>query len=441
MTAAWSINLEWELLDRGTAEERACFAAIGIQAHNVCLTEGHDVLTNSLRKAPRLSAYHLSEWMAWNWWRLRWEPRSTRALEWGASHRLSSIGGGYIWPNITIFSDGERVALIAAPTEERPQTPFRYIADVAAVIQASEFEAGAISFIEQVLERLNVKRISNSNLEKIWIGVTEECSTPALARTRKLEALLGREPDEVDPKILEQLISDSKELSNAAMEEIAADHGIGGSVVTAQELQEIAKTSGYDASPRDTARISSGSGLPRAGQVPAWRYGAAAAQALREQEGLGEKEISDGHLTKMMGATTAVLDDRKGGANISFALDENLTHSRIVLRSKWKTGRRFELARLLGDRVANAATSKLFPATRAHTYRQKMQRSFAAEFLSPFNAVDEMLQGDYSMENQQEVAEHFEVSPMTIRTLLVNHKRIEREEFDVEFDATSADAA
>jgi hypothetical protein len=311
---------------------------------------------------------------------------------------------------------------------------------VAAVVQASEFEAGATAFIGQVLERLDVEKIANTNLEKIWMGVTEERKTPTLARIRKLEALLGREPDEVDPEILAGLIADSKELSDAAIEEIAADHGTGGSVVTAHELREIAKANGHDASPRDAARINSGAGLPRAGQVPAWRYGAAAAQALREQEGLAEKEITDMQLTKIIGTQTSILDDRKGGANISFALDESPTRGRIVLRSKWKTGRRFELARLLGDRVANATSSKLFPATKAHTYRQKMQRSFAAEFLSPFNAVDEMLKGDYSMENQQEVAEHFEVSPMTIRTLLVNHRRIDREEFDGEFETASAEA-
>jgi len=43
-----------------------------------------------------------------------------------------------------------------------------------------------------------------------------------------------------------------------------------------------------------------------------------------------------------------------------------------------------------------------------------------------------MLKGDYSMESQQEVAEHFDVSPLTIRTLLVNHGRIERDDLDEE---------
>ena len=437
MPVNWSISLDWEVLDSGPPEERACFAGIGIQAHNVWLTEGLDVLANSVRKAPRLSAYHLSEWMAWNWWRLRWEPRSATVRDWPSSHRMTTIGGGYVWPNITIFSDGERIALIAKPTEERPQTSYRYIADVAAILQASEFEAGTESFIDQVLERLNSEKIAKTNLQTIWQSVLEERKTPALARARKLEALLGQDPDESDPKILEQLIADSTSLGSESVDEIAADHGSGGTISTAQELREIAAAKGYDASPRDVARIAHGSGLPRSGQVAAWRLGAAAASALREQERLDGQPISNDKLAEMTGVPTNALTGRTSGGTLSFALDENTTRGKIVFRSKWPAGRRFELARILGDRIARQQSSKLFPATRSYTYRQKMQRSFAAEFLSPFNAVEEILGGDYSMENQQEAAEHFSVSPMTIRTLLVNHKKIEREGLDFEITAAA----
>ena len=73
-------------------------------------------------------------------------------------------------------------------------------------------------------------------------------------------------------------------------------------------------------------------------------------------------------------------------------------------------------------------SERLFPATRAYSYRQKMQRAFAAELLSPFASVAEMLRGDYSEESQNAVAEHFTVSPMTIRTQLVNHRCIDRED-------------
>lgn len=437
MSTSWSISVEWEPLDFGPPEERSCFAATGIEAGGVWLTEGRDALANRLRKAPLLSAYHLAEWVAWNWWRLRWEPRSN-ASDWVLSHRLTTIGGGYIWPNITIFSDGERTSLIAKPTDERPQTPFRYITDFAAVIQASEFKSGVDSFIDQVLQRLDAEKVGNTNLETIWRGVLEERRTPELGRARKLEALLGREPDKSDPETLAGLIADAERLSIAAVEEIAADRGPRGKVYTADELYEIAAEKGCDASPRDTARLAPGAGLPRFGQVAAWRLGAHAAKALREQEHLNDKPISNARIARMAGTQTAALNDRRGEADITFALDESPHHSRLVLRSKWETGRRFELARLLGDRVAGPKGGRLFPATRAYTYRQKMQRSFAAEFLSPFEVVDGMLDGDYSMENQLEVAQHFGVSEWTIRTQLVNHGRLEREDLDEELEAATA---
>jgi Zn-dependent peptidase ImmA (M78 family) len=63
-----------------------------------------------------------------------------------------------------------------------------------------------------------------------------------------------------------------------------------------------------------------------------------------------------------------------------------------------------------------------------------MQRSFAAELLSPFDAVDDLLDGDYSAESQLDAAEHFKVSELTIRTLLVNHGRLQREDLDGELE-------
>ena len=45
-----------------------------------------------------------------------------------------------------------------------------------------------------------------------------------------------------------------------------------------------------------------------------------------------------------------------------------------------------------------------------------------------------MMAGDYGVDRQAEVAEHFDVSGMTINSLLKNHGRLERDagDFDVE---------
>jgi len=437
MPVNWEIKAEWEPLDIGTPEERACFAALAIYAHDICLTEGKDLLANRLRQAPLLSAYHLAEWIAWNWWRLRWEPRSS-AEDWGFAHQIATIGGGYIWPNLTIFSDGQRIALIAKPTEERPKTPFRYIADRAVIVSSGEFEAGIDLFINQVLERLDSAAVYDTNLETIWRGVGGERRTPELSRMRRLEALLGKDPDEADPRTIEQLEADAKRLGASATEEMAAEYAQSQKMFFADDLAKIANKSGYDTSPRDAVRLARGAGLPRIGEVAAWQLGARFAKALREQERLEGKPISDDRLASMVGVENAALRNSRGSKDICFALDENANQGRVVLRSKWHEGRRFELARILGDRLVEAGSRNLFPATRAYTYRQKMQRSFAAEFLSPFEAIDEMLVGDYSVENQMDVAKHFDVSVLTIRTLLVNHGRLQREELEGDFESLVA---
>ena len=100
----------------------------------------------------------------------------------------------------------------------------------------------------------------------------------------------------------------------------------------------------------------------------------------------------------------------------------------MALRSKWVTGRRFDLARLLAERLLSPdGMEPLRAVTRSYTYRHKAQRAFAAEFLAPIEAVDAFLGGDYSEDRQSEAAEHFQVSAYTIRSLLVNNNRLGRQ--------------
>ncbi len=432
MQSTLNISAEWERLDEGDPEERACFAALGIQCNDRWLTEGLDGFVNRIRQAPLLSAYHLAEWLAWNWWRLRWEPRSN-AAEWPFAHRLTTIGHGYVWPNLTIFSEGERTALIAKPTQERPATVFRYISDVAAIVPSPIFEHAVDRFFGQVLGQLRAEGIADTNFHRIHADLTEERQDRETARRRKLEALLGKDPDEADPAILERMITDTRSLGEQAVQELAADSG-GGPPLTAESLEQIAASIGFSASPRDAARFASGAGLPSPHEVPAWRLGAEAARALRAQEHLGSQPIQDARLARLAGVDAKALTPGVTSGKISFALDRTRIEGRVVLRSRWHSGRRFELARLLADRLVAPPPGRLHVATRAYTYRQKMQRSFAAELLSPFEAVDAMLAGDYSAEAQQDVAEHFQVSERTILTLLVNHGRLEREELEAEFE-------
>lgn len=437
MSPGLEVTLSPERLDEGSPEERATFGLFMILTPNASLSEGFDSYLNGYRQGPLVSGYYAAEWFAWNWWRLRWEPRSA-SPDWPLAHRMTSIGEGYVWPNVTIFSDGVRTALISSPSARPDAKPFRYVGGLPAVVPSTVFESAIDAFVTQMLARLRDESVAETNLDRLWRDVLAERSDPGVTKRRRLEALLGRDPDAVEDHAIERLLVDAEKLGEVAIDEVAADHAHGGVVLTADMLNELARSSGFEASPRDAVRLRPDTSPSRNAETPAWRLGAAAARALRNQESLGAEPIFDETLAQMAGTSVDALGKPASARNIAFALDESPNASRIVLRAKWKTGRRFELARLVGDRIVNAGGGRLYPATRAHTYRQKMQRSFAAELLSPFETVDEMLAADYSIEHQQDIAEHFDVSPITIRTLLVNNGRIERADLEEEPEASAA---
>jgi hypothetical protein len=428
-----SIETDWEHSDSGVPEERATYAAVGIRCGDLWLTEAEDFFVNRIRQKVCLSAYPLAEWFAWNWWRLRWEPQR-HSSDWAMAHRMSTIGRGYVWPNITIISDGERLVFVPKPTQARPAEPLRYLCQTPAIVGSSVFEGGIDEFVERVLEQLKAESISTSNLSDIWNALMEERRSPETALRRKFEALLGYEVDEAGEDLLEQLVNDANKLGAGGVQELAAARMEGGMPATSEQIIDVAGRSGFSLNPKDAVQLRRP--LSFAPAVPAWRRGVAAAKALREQEQFGDEKISNHQLSQLAGVPdTAITEINRSGGLLSFAFDQGPSNGRLVLRSRYETGRRFDLARLVGDRII-ASNDALRPATRASTYRQKLQRAFASEFLCPFARLTEVLAGDFSDDAIQDAALHFDVSMLTVRTLLANHGLVGRETLAEDFDVS-----
>ncbi len=446
MTGELTVSLSTEVLDLGPAEERAAFGLFAVTANGRLLTSGEDIAQKELRHGPHVSGYPIAEWLAWNWWRLRWEigrPSDENAiLRWDFAHRMSTIGEGYVWPNITLSSDGMQSFLVSEPTRDPETVLFRYLgAPGRQRVPAIDLEAAIDDFLEDILDRLEDAKVRESNLHRLWNDLKTEREDPELARFRRLEAQLGHEPDEADEKEVRLHLTDATELGEEALGEIAADavlaNGGPQSMFRAGDFVQIARRNGFDGDPNDAIVLSDMTSIPQPGQVEAWRLGEQGAKGIRQQENLDGRPMDDKTLTDLAGTVSEAVSPATGPVDpipISFALDGKNGHPRtcIALRSPRSTGRRFDLARLIGDRVLRTrfkrSSEPLFPATRASSYRQKMQRAFAAELLSPFTFVDDMMGGDYSEEKQNEVAEYFKVSPMTIQTQLVNHRRIDRDD-------------
>ena len=427
-----AFSLDPEKLDEGSAEEKASFGTIKVVADGQCLTEGFDEYAGTYREGPLVSGYHLAEWLIWNWWRLRWEPprapayRST--LEWAFAHRMSTVGEGYVWPNVNIESDGFRSVVTSERSSQHNTGSFRYFGGPTAAVPAKCLESAIDRFASDVLKRLGKAELDDTNLHRLWRDLRIEREDPAVSRFRRLEALLGRDPDEADAEEIERHLADAARLGEDALEEVAAgtEPRAQGPIdmLSAERIEEVAKRQGFDAKPADAVRLGPVASLPVWEEIEAWRVGEAVAGAVRHQEKLGTEPIGNARLAELAGTTAdAISEHMKRSDELAFALDRNGERTRIALRSKWETGRRFELARLMGDRLFGGAR-RLFPATQAYSYRQKAQRAFAAELLSPFDAVNGMLGNDDSDEKQADVAERYQVSPMVIRTLLVNKGRI-----------------
>ena len=430
ITTEWSQEPGRDLAEvPGTvAEDEASLSEIRIRIGETLLTRALDVEMMEMRSGGTLSASRLAEWLTWNWWRLRWEPshRNVPSVNWRQAHDLASIGGGWLWAHLTIRSDGIRVLVDATPSQDVDTEPLRYLTNATRAISADDFEAGVDGLVERVLVRLDEWSLSRTDLRTTWDELTVERNDPESALYRRIEALFGFDVDEADPQRIEQVIEDGRSLGIEAMSEVVAEQPL-----TAEHLRYAAHEQGFDADPASGTQLPIGSVIHPAREAP-WRIGTDAARALRRCEHLGDGPVADGRLAELYGVQKQALLDTNTriGGPLAFALGgDGIAGNRVVLRSKWRVGRRFEIARLLADRVLVADTKEhLRPATRAYTYRQKMQRAFAAEFLCPFAGLAEFLDDDLSDEAREEAAAEYGVSSLALTSILANNGLLERAE-------------
>lgn len=426
------IALAPERLDEGAPEERTTFGLLRVTVRDHLMTDGHDAFIDDRRDGPLVSGYYLAEWFVANWWRLRHEPRPSGrpSRDWRMTHCMAEIGEGYVWPNITIASDGFRSVVRSDPTEDRAAS-FRFQGFAHSLLLPwVEVEHAIDAFVDRVMALMRKREVGDTNLDLLWRDLTAERSDPTLSRYRRFEALMGCDPDDADEDVIRARLADEARLGEDGLDELAAVGGGPGAIPSADEIAEAAARTGVDAR---VDNVPVAATIPKWGHVEAWRVGVAAAGELRRAAAFGEGPVRDAALA---GLVDAPMDVFRGDVSpLSFTLSQADGTDRIALRSRHLLARRFDLARLIGDH-AMRPTGPFHPVTRANSYRQQAQRAFAAEFLAPIEAVVAMAEGDFSVDRQFEIAREFEVSEMTINSLLKNNHYLEREATDFEREAT-----
>ena len=400
-------------------EDEATLSVVSINVHNTTLTEVM-VLDEKceIRNGPVVSAYRLAEWLAWNWWRLRWEPRGLNCNRkgWNEAHDIAGIGRGWLWPNITVESDGVRVQLAALRVSAGRTERLLYLSgDRTTEISVEDFESGINAFARRVLRRLDDCNVGETDLSVIWRELEAERTDPGLAAYRKFEACLGCDVDEADPLVVKQLLLDSDSLGQEAMAELATDQ-----ILNVQELRDVARSEGVQANYDDSIQLRSEDSRTAREFAPAWRVGIDLAHSLRAHLAIYGDTVPSDQLAQLCGVGKRVLFASQRNSKMAFALHEEGNKWRFILRSRVQNGRRFELARLLTERLLSHGKDRLHPATRSYTYRQKVQRAFASEFLCPVDSLRCNLH-EISDASIEDMAEYYQVLPCVVRNQVANN--------------------
>jgi hypothetical protein len=341
------------------------------------------------------------------------------------SHELPAAGHGFVWPPLCFASDGESIRVISRPSPAFSQEPVHYLSDFDLTLPAREFEAGIDSLLDRVLRRLD--RLGETDLHVLWREVIAERADRVQSAARKIEARLGYDPDEAPSSLLERLLELAAHVGAGAADEIAPVCA-GSSPVDA--LNTVISRASQPGIPGEFslpqfAPVSNGTLLP-------WQRARQLAASVRKSFGLGSEPLSDERLAEFLRISPDHLNEKPPvaaplGLVVRTGNDPSL---KFLFRKRSRPARRFEAARFIADYLTADASDRWLPITDASTARQKLQRSFAAEFLCPIDSLRSYLGDEFPPEAFEDAAEHFGISEMAIKSHLANHHLIRRELVD-----------
>ena len=419
MTANWVVSDDMDAILRSTT------ASLSIDVDGICLTQNVNGWTGSVQDTIIVSTYPLARWFAYYWWRLEEEllvvDDRRPDYDWRVAHELGAANHGYVWPKILFASDGEYINIWSdvIPT---PLQSVNYIGKLDAVksVAIDAFQRQAEALIEATIQRVSEM---DADLPELWKIVCGERSDTVASNARRLEALFGYDPEECPKALLDQALQFQESAGSTSIKEIVPF--ISMSKGLPQHLQSA---KGIEFRPQvRQSQLKAGV----SGAFP-WQKGIGAAQQLRRLCDVGDGPVDNDRLLGLLGmASDGISRYSWYSTEIPVSVGRNRpdgSWSFAPRARNFETGRRFELARLLGDLLLYGDEAKEWLVTSdCKSSRQKSQRAFAGEFLCPIASLTDYLNGDYSEERCEMAAKTFNVSPLTINTILLNNGAIERD--------------
>ncbi len=418
MAESFEINVAaWLADDLHCAEESATMADLQIGVGDNTATKVEDLRAQATRRSIHVAAYPLAMWLASNWWRLRWEgpPYSGNHIDWKLSHMMSASGSGYVWPPLQIHGDGDGVQFSMRRSSRSGESDLRFIEPFKAYVSGSNFEFGVSDFVERVIERLNASQLGDTDLHRVWATVQAERGDVALTWPRKLEATLGFDPEVGDQDLVLSLVNLAGQRGEGVAEELAAAEHEGAARIAGQISALLSESSDTWRPAQDGVDLEP----VRLGEDRPYEIGYRKAMELRGRLDRGTAPFSDDDLAQLFGLDTSIL--MTPGRISPIGVSERTgPENHLLLQARGPIDRRFEVSRLAADHLFVANNDDWSLATRSHTARQQFQRAFAAEFLCPVLGIKQLSLRNASVDDVEDIASTFRVSPFTVQRQMVN---------------------
>lgn len=368
-----------------------------------------------------VSARPFANWFLTSFWRLLYEPGPSSVEQlnhsWRMAHELQAAGGGFLWPNAVFFSCGENVEIrvSAALYGQEKIYSERYTKSGSVSVPAMLFREKIFSFLEDASER-------NDRLESFFNILKAEFDNEEIKRYRMLEAMLGYDPGCAPYELVNFLTSKFHSAGQETITELACalnwvnfDHPPE-QLKLAQERLELSEKA-----PKGKIEVALDN-LPDS-DLP-WLYGKECAHLLRGQCGISQE---DSIPTKMLLDWTGLTAEQFAAIPQTGAIAAcHREQKEVAFRFQTvfsPSARRFQLARALGGCLASSHCEKYLVISKASTWRQQMQRNFAAELLAPVNSVKDALdENGWTADTFMALAKKYQASPWTIANNLINNR-------------------
>ena len=356
----------------------------------------------------------VAEWLVANWWNL-WHESDTCREGFESRHDLSYAGNGFVFPRVIFEPMGDSVYLKVRPWDAE-HAPIQFVSQYDARLDRQALQEEFTSLIEAVIERLDQKGVAHEFLKSEWQAIN---SLDAEEKEFcKAAAILGLDPLDIDPEEAARIAEIWNKSDPLTREEgiLCADieslDGMGawidGAVQDANQGQSGRAWPDVRNAVRD--RIQDTLILP-------WDNGYRYAHAVRE-----ELDMPNQPFPIERNGELAIWNKPE---SIPYAGLEGCVANNspsCVVKAKGPRGKRFILARALGDYISREHDGFGVLST-SRTPSQSMSRAFAAELLAPVKWIENKIGNtqNIDVDTLEDFADELGVSSLIIRNQIIDH--------------------